>query len=528
MKGVRQMTLPENLPVDFTAYSHLTFLPLGRKNKSIRSVGSKHTKGLLGRLNDYFERAMNELSQEDIVIFQTFLYGSHRGGFPVAIDKNEDVYPHFWKPTSFLWKEYNKNLGIPIHHDEFYSQDFTVLTKNELESYLGSIMKDYIFCARIHDSSKEEWIQHINKCFLKHPLISLYHRNADVIEAIEQSKKSPLLFIMKNPEQIAFWRNRIEIIMRPFRSLSYAAFERGFSDTEDTVLTVHGENEIIRLTSENRGLAVTYDVTNDAISLDDEYNVVLAAKRLATTQRQFEEIIDENEEVIQKLLVFFKWKSLLKHHEVHIKEIQDKLCSLTTYQLNQRQVLQENDHFLSFIQKVLQVKTPNANLEVGSIQWFSQWDFPDVTLLQETNKSTCCMDPNEVEKKLTEISAKIENELHKQRQDLLSTPLKIGQIPFDSNQMLRLLTLIDTLKNTETQQSYVQILEGVSTNSIRQKELDKIPAFGLLNSVKRKRIVTYLQELQNYQLLKKEKKGFSLTPKGEAIRRLFEEESRRI
>ncbi|WP_257206124.1 RQC domain-containing protein [Priestia megaterium] len=138
------------------------------------------------------------------------------------------------------------------------------------------------------------------------------------------------------------------------------------------------------------------------------------------------------------------------------------------------------------------------------------------------------MNPNEIEKKLTEISAKIENELHKQRQDLLSTPLKIGQITFDSNQMLRLLTLIDTLKNTETQQSYVQILEGVSTNSIRQKELDKIPAFGLLSSVKRKRIVTYLQELQNYQLLKKEKKGFSLTPKGETIRRLFEEESRRI
>ncbi|WP_269091619.1 RQC-minor-2 family DNA-binding protein [Priestia megaterium] len=402
------------------------------------------------------------------------------------------------------------------------------MTKNELENYLGSIMKDYMFCARIHDSSKEEWIQHINKCFFKHPLISLYHRNADVIEAIEQSKKSPLLFIMKNPEQIAFWCNRIEIIMRPFRSLSSTAFERGFSDTEDTVLTVHGENEIIRLTSENRGLTVTYDVTNDAISLDDEYNVVLAAKRLSTTQRQLEEIIDENEEVIQKLLVFFKWKSLLDHHEVHIKEIQDKLCNLTTYQLNQRQFLQEKYPFLSFIQNVLQVKTPNANLEVGSIQWFSQWDFPDVTLLQETDKFTCYMGPSKIEKKLTEISAKIENELHQQRQNLLSTPLKIGQITFDSNQMLRLLTLIDTLKNTETQQSYVQILEGVSTNSIRQKELDKIPAFGLLNSVKRKRIVTYLQELQNYQLLKKEKKGFSLTPKGEAIRRLFEEESRRI
>ncbi|WP_253202811.1 hypothetical protein [Priestia aryabhattai] len=180
---------------------------------------------------------------------------------------------------------------------------------------------------------------------------------------------------------------------------------------------------------------------------------MLAAKRLSTTQRQFEEIIDENEEVIQKLLVFFKWKSLLKHHEVPIKEIQDKLCSLTTYQLNQREVLQENDPFLSFIQNVLQVKTPNANLKVGSIQWFSQWDFPDVTMLQETNKFTCYMDPNEIETKLTEISAKIENELHEQCQDLLSTPLKLGQTTFDSNQMLQLLTLIDALKNMETQQS---------------------------------------------------------------------------
>jgi hypothetical protein len=194
------MTLRENLPVDFTGYNHLTFLPLGRKNKSIRSAGSKYTKGLLGRLNDYFERAMNELSKEDITLFQTFLYESRRGGLPVAIDKNEDVYLYFWKPTSFLWKEYNKNGGIPIHHDEFYPQDFTVLTKNELENYLGSIMKDYIFCARIHDSSRKEWIQHVNKCFFKHPLVSLYHRNAGVIEAIEQSKKSPLLFIMKNPE----------------------------------------------------------------------------------------------------------------------------------------------------------------------------------------------------------------------------------------------------------------------------------------------------------------------------------------
>ncbi|MFP7735974.1 hypothetical protein ACLHDF_21730 [Priestia aryabhattai] len=229
-------------------------------------------------------------------------------------------------------------------------------------------MKDYMFCAKIHDSSREEWIQHVNKCFFKRPLISLYHRNAGVIEAIEQSKKSPLLFIMKNPEQIAFWRNRIEIIMRPFRSLSFIAFERGFSDTEDAVVNVHGENEIMHVTSENRGLAVTYDVANDAVSLDNEYNVVLAAKRLATTQRQFEEIIDENEEVIQKLLVFLKWKSLLEHHEVHIKEIQGKLCKLTNYQLNQRPVLEEKNPFLSIIQNVLQVRIPNANLEVGSIQ----------------------------------------------------------------------------------------------------------------------------------------------------------------
>ncbi len=59
---------------------------------------------------------------------------------------------------------------------------------------------------------------------------------------------------MKNPEQIAFWRNRItKIIMRPFSiSLLTPRFERGFSNTEDTVLTVHGENGIIRLASEKQ------------------------------------------------------------------------------------------------------------------------------------------------------------------------------------------------------------------------------------------------------------------------------------
>lgn len=67
---------------------------------------------------------------------------------------------------------------------------------------------------------------------------------------------------------------------------------------EDMVLIVYGENEIICLILENRGFVVIYDVINDVILFDDEYNVVLVVKCLVIIQCQFEEIIDENEEVI--------------------------------------------------------------------------------------------------------------------------------------------------------------------------------------------------------------------------------------
>ncbi len=108
------MTLPENLPVDFTAYNHLTFLPLGRKNKSIRSVGSKHTKGLLGRLNDYFERAMNELSQEDIVLFKRSYMEVIGAVFPSQLIKMKTFILTFGNQLHF----YGKNI---IRIAAFYS-----------------------------------------------------------------------------------------------------------------------------------------------------------------------------------------------------------------------------------------------------------------------------------------------------------------------------------------------------------------------------------------------------------------------
>ncbi len=46
---------------------------------------------------------------------------------------------------------------------------------------------------------KEEWIQHINKCFFQTSAHFLYHRNADVIETIEPIKKITFAFYYEKP-----------------------------------------------------------------------------------------------------------------------------------------------------------------------------------------------------------------------------------------------------------------------------------------------------------------------------------------
>ncbi|UZW65520.1 RQC-minor-2 family DNA-binding protein [Priestia flexa] len=270
------MAVPENLSIQFEDYPQLTFIPLGRKNKTVRSLSTKKTKALLTRLNEAVLLALQTYSIDEQLLLNSFLYNNAADGFPIPIDRMETIYPHLWKPQSFLWKDYNKNRGVPIHEHEFYPEDFSNMSKEDLHSYVSKLVKEYMFCARIHDSSREEWLLHVNSRFFDHPLVSLYNRNKEAIQAMEKCEDSPLLFLMKDPEKVAHFRNRLEVGLRPFRSLPYEAFECGIKTcVKESTIQIVPDQEVLLVHCSSLDLSVTYHIIDDCVTLREEFHIVL-------------------------------------------------------------------------------------------------------------------------------------------------------------------------------------------------------------------------------------------------------------
>lgn len=99
------MAVSENLSIQFEDYPQLTFILLGRKNKTVRSLSTKKTKALLTRLNEAVLLALQTYSIDEQLLLNSFLYNNAADGFPIPIDRMETIYPHLWKPQSLLMKK---------------------------------------------------------------------------------------------------------------------------------------------------------------------------------------------------------------------------------------------------------------------------------------------------------------------------------------------------------------------------------------------------------------------------------------
>jgi hypothetical protein len=512
VKGERQMAIPEQLLITFEPYPALTFIPLGRKNKTVRSLGTKHIKGLLTRMNDGIEAVMNNLSEEDKRLLSAFLYENKASGFPIPIGKKDELHPSFWKPETFLWKGHNEHTGIPIHSEQFYPETFTKMSKEELTPYIEKVVNDYMFCARVHDSTRDEWLKHINKKFFEHPLISLYHEHKETIEGAEKVKRSPLLFLMKDPDQVAFWRGRVEIIMRPFRSLTYEVFHNGLTSCPHGIhLSFHSAFETIHAHCDRCHISFTYDVANNEVTLKEEFDVRLASKRIATMKRQFHEMMRQNGALLEKLKLLQQWKTNLAVYKERLDEIWDVRKQVNLYALQEKQNLLPAT--LVFIQAILDSDIPKQE-GPPSISWFAQWHVPDVSLLNEMYDASSWMKEPLLEETIQHLLENEQKRLLQTKQDLLHIPAEIGHIQLLPSQLPLLLELVDTLGKEENQQMYSQILMGMTTSSMRQKQFDRLSAFGLFSSFKLKHLLPIFDSLQAWGLIQKEKQGFSLTSKG--------------
>ncbi|MBM7703458.1 RQC-minor-2 family DNA-binding protein [Metabacillus iocasae] len=514
------MAVPKKLLIDIESYPSLTFLPLGRKNKSVRSLANDHTKGVLTRLNKAVEVALSEYVEDDIQLLQAFLYDETKGGLPVPITKQEEVYPYLWKADAFLWRTFSEQKGIPIHSNEFYTNSFVTMTKEQLETYIKQVIKSYMFCARIHDTTRRDWLGHVNKRFHEHPIVALYHKNRDDIVAIEAAKTSPLLFLMKNPDQIAFWRSRIEIIMRPFRSMSLNVFEQGlFACPHEMTIDLNENEETMRILCDKCGVEMTYHVADDIVTLKDDYNVILTSKRLHTTRRQFTDIMKDNPHVVDKLYLLQEWKQILAKQQPLLTQLKDIYSEINDYMIHSRSTM--DDPFLHFLFKVKRSSIPDWPSESMSLPWFAEWHLDDISMMNELYTFNVYLQEEKLIKKLHESVKEATDTLEETKQAFFTNSLKVGRIDFSPVDLHSLLQLVKEIGATETQQTYIAILSGQLSSTLRRKQYDQLTAYSMLKQMKQKYLLNLFSQLQEWQLIQKERVGFSLTTKGQRTLQLL-------
>ncbi|WP_110113184.1 RQC-minor-2 family DNA-binding protein [Bacillus sp. CGMCC 1.16541] len=514
------MAVPKKLLIDIESYPRLTFLPLGRKNRFVRSLANDYTKGLLARLNKTVEKALNDYEEEDIRLLQIFLYNEEIGGIPIPITKQEEVYPYLWKADAFLWRTFSEQKGIPIHSHEFDETSFVEMTKEQLDVYIKRVVKSYMFCARIHDTTRQDWLGHVNKRFYEHPLVSLYHRNKEDILAIENVKTSPLLFLMKDPDRIAFWRSRIEVMMRPFRSMPLHVFNHGvFSCPHEMNIALNEHEETMHILCDKCEIDVTYHVVNDVVTFKHDFNIMLTSKRLATTKRQFDEIIQTNSHVMDKLHLLQKWQQQLLKQQSLFSQLNDICYQINEYKFESNLMIQTP--LLAFLFKLKRSSIPNSSDELITLPWFSKWQLDDVAMLNEGKKFDHYLKAERLTEYLSECLKEARDILKETKKSLVTKPLQIGRIKLSPTQLCLLLQLIKQIKTTETQQTYIAILSGNLSSNLRRKQYDQLDSYKILKHLKPKYFLTLFSQLQEWKLVQKERVGFSLTMKGESILQLF-------
>jgi len=506
------MAIPSQLVVEFTDYHYLTFIPIGRKNKTIRSLANKHTRGLLTRINHAVSQTLSTYSDADQLQLSTFLFKNQHSGFPLAINREEEIFPHLWKPDTFLWKEQSAQTGVPIHLEQCYKQDITTLSKEQLQEHIDNVIRDYMFCAQISQNNRENWLHSMNEAFHNHPFIKLYHQYEQRIEAIERVAVSPLLFLMKQPEKVAYWRERVEIIMRPFRMWSKEEFHEGLDAYSEVMLSFEAKEKQIVVRDATGGTILVYHVPSQTVTLKEEVDVELASKRLYTTSEQLKELMLLNPELIQSLHSIQHWKDRIEHDSSVINEINNLQKELETWSMSSIEI----PHLLSWIHALMDLKAPRTTDE-ETIEWLSFFQLEDVSILSHLSSYKPIAKQTEWLHALTSLKNQLQKEINGRQEKFLHHSLDVGKITLTPHQLYDTLSLIHDLRDSVSGQLYTQLLTGHSTNNIRQRKLDEHRGYGALDNQKEKYLYSMFETLQKWEVISKLRQGYTLTPKGHVI-----------
>ena len=486
----------------FDTYPLFAFVPMGKKNKRIRSVGQKVQKGLIHRLHEHVKRKVDTFTSEERTKLQAFLEHDTEAVLPIPLNKEDELYPHFLRPEQLIWQSFSPMHGIPIYESSTYSQSYLTLSTEELDHHLDQVVRDYLFCANLAQQERHEWEKRIVDGFQRHPFIQLAKEKKEVVQAVEKMNHSPLISLLNSPEDLSFWRHRVEIVMRPYRAIPNA-WLWGSGCSHEKEMIFHSSTWEIEYFCETCRFAVYYDITKDHVRLKEEIDMDRAQKRIATIERQFNEIVEKTPRLVEKMEEVANALLSFKPYEGLYDEVVD---------LKSRIEAEEAPPSVTLYEQLRKVSLPEER-EGSPLLWFS-------------NVSTDTIEPfkprgilplvNEVE--LTHVRAYLDNLLS------LST-----RRPGDGDQYAMIKGNVLTYGELKGVLHFIslhehaplhvitKVLTGQATNAIRTQGLHTDENFGLLNSWEEKHVVKAIKSMEKDGFLDKLLKGFMLTEKANLL-----------
>ncbi len=507
------MGLPKRITYQDDRYPFIVLTPIGKKNKQIRSIGHKTERGLLSRLNDAVSDHIR-IQSLDTCQLKNYLNIEGQAVIPVPFLKDETVYPHFLRPELFLWKELKNEQGLPLLADYVYDIDFTQLSSEKLEVHIAEVIEDYMFIADVATQPREYWLKKISTAFHRHPIVQLAHKKKEVIQAVETMNQSALLSLLKYPEDIAYWRHRAEIIMRPFRSLPGDWLKKlNSSCSHEKHLQFDAPSRTICCYCEDCDFCLFYQVDEDIVQFEEEFDVLKAEKRLITTERHFDEIARKNKRLLEHLQ---QLKSIKKQLWIARKQLDECLRVTRQIERYQKKVNIFKDYpILQMYDQLSKTELPERK-RASMLIWLAGVELYDVNIMKQLPLWLQYIPENVYPLTghiLEELSERLE-EVRYAEEDVIIT---IKGRPLTYAYVQQILDLIHYYGTDYPAHTLVQMLAGKTTNKLRTLHLHETRWFGLLSDWPEKYIQKLFTQLEKQGWLMKQQKGYSVSDFAEEV-----------
>ncbi|GGD12586.1 RQC-minor-2 family DNA-binding protein [Pontibacillus salipaludis] len=494
------------------AYTHsdfpyLVFYPGGKKNKAVRSIPNKVRKESLSRIHTIIERLVGRLSIKEIDSLQRFLQLDGRSLLPVLLDKEGELdHGGLVKPELFLFRTFSREHGIPIHKEYVFETKISMMSNEQLEKLVESLIQQYTYCAYIHETSHAEWIRDLEERFEQHPLVLFAHSKREELQAVERMNRSNLLSQLKYPEDISFWRHRVEIVMRPFRSIpSDWLWSEGCACEHDKEMYVYSDQEELELYCEICDFSVF--LKEETLRLEEEFDIEKAKKRIHTIERQFNEIAEKNDVVLDKIKRLEGIQQKSSRYEMEWNEILlllKKIQALPKHKGNQ-----PSSPWIDLFRGMEAMKLPKVK-HASPLVWLSDVELPHVSMLKRVDEWEGLLH-QDVSSELDDLKMELVSYLEGNTMTREEEFTKVNKQSFYWGEVEQVLQFVHDTSGVYPAHTITQVLIGKATNKIRSEQLDKAIQFGAMEDWQEKDAMKALKSLEKQGFLRKLQKGFALT-----------------